>query len=117
MSFDPMSMQAMQRLAPDLPRGLTADRFTSADYPGLSRGYRLALRQLAYTPVVGARFIAYGVHCLPANAPLLLRHLGMPLLTWTVRTPAERAVAARCADQMIFEDFDPELPSPTPSPG
>jgi glycerophosphoryl diester phosphodiesterase len=29
-------------------------------------------------------------------------------LTWTVRTPEQRAVAARHADQMIFEGFVPE---------
>jgi hypothetical protein len=40
--------------------------------------------------------------------PLFARNvLGMPLLTWTVRTEAERARAARWADQMIFEGFRP----------
>jgi glycerophosphoryl diester phosphodiesterase len=29
------------------------------------------------------------------------------LLTWTVRTAADRARAARWADQMIFEGFTP----------
>jgi glycerophosphoryl diester phosphodiesterase len=29
------------------------------------------------------------------------------LLTWTVRTPEQRARAARYADQMIFEGFVP----------
>jgi glycerophosphoryl diester phosphodiesterase len=29
------------------------------------------------------------------------------VLTWTVRTPAQRARAARWADQMIFEGFRP----------
>jgi hypothetical protein len=31
----------------------------------------------------------------------------MPVLTWTVRTEAERQAAARYADQMIFEGFRP----------
>jgi glycerophosphoryl diester phosphodiesterase len=31
----------------------------------------------------------------------------MPLLTWTVRTPEDRARAQRMADQMIFEGFRP----------
>jgi glycerophosphoryl diester phosphodiesterase len=33
--------------------------------------------------------------------------LGLPLLTWAVRTPAERETATHWADQMIFEGFRP----------
>ena len=61
------------------------------------------------TGVVGrAQFVAYGVADLPAFAPIFARHvLRMPLLTWTVRTEAERRSAARWADQMIFEGIRP----------
>ena len=69
---------------------------------------RFALRHLAAAPLVTPSFIAYGVRDLPADAPLLLRHLGTPLLTWTVRSDADRAKARRYADQIIFEGFDPE---------
>jgi len=31
------------------------------------------------------------------------RVFGLPLLAWTVRTPQQRALAARLADQAIFE--------------
>lgn len=108
MSFDPDSMRAMAGLAPALPRGLVADRFTDTEYDGLSAGRRFVLRHLLEVARVGAQFVAYDVKALPASAPLFFRHLGWPLLTWTVRTPADRATAARYADQMIFEDFDPE---------
>jgi glycerophosphoryl diester phosphodiesterase len=55
-----------------------------------------------------AQFVAYGVADLPALAPMVARHvLRMPLLTWTVRTDAERQRAARFADQIIFEGFRP----------
>ena len=41
-------------------------------------------------------------------APWIARNVfGCPLLTWTVRTPEQRARAARHADQMIFEGFVP----------
>ena len=53
-------------------------------------------------------FLAYHVNDLPASRPLLGRYvLGMPLLTWTVRTPDDRRRAARWADQIIFEGFRP----------
>jgi glycerophosphoryl diester phosphodiesterase len=54
------------------------------------------------------QFLAYRIKDLPSAAPLFARHiLGLPLLTWTVRTPEDRARAARWADQMIFEGFRP----------
>jgi len=53
-------------------------------------------------------FVAYWVNDLPAPAPWIARHVfGLPLLTWTVRTPEQRERAARYADQMIFEGFRP----------
>ncbi|MCB1488289.1 MAG: glycerophosphodiester phosphodiesterase [Bauldia sp.] len=107
MSFDPASVRAMRSLAPALPRGLVADRFDDPGEGELSWTRRMALRHLLHAWDVRPDFIAYGIKALPANAPLLLRHLGLPLLTWTVRTPEERARAARYADQIIFEGFDP----------
>ena len=55
-------------------------------------------------------FVAYWVNELPAAAPWIARNIfGLPLLTWTVRTPDQRARAARHADQMIFEGLFPEV--------
>ncbi|MCB1495757.1 MAG: glycerophosphodiester phosphodiesterase [Bauldia sp.] len=109
MSFDPRSVRAMRSLAPALPRGMVADRFDEPGETGLSWGRRMALRHLLHAQAVRPDFIAYDINALPANAPLFLRHLGLPLLTWTVRTPAERALADRYADQIIFEGFDPAM--------
>lgn len=108
MSFDPATVRAMRSLAPVLPRGMVADRFDDEESRSLSWSRRFALRHLLHAPTVRPDFIAYGVTALPANAPLLLRHLGLPLLTWTVRTPADREVARRYADQIIFEGFEPD---------
>jgi glycerophosphoryl diester phosphodiesterase len=53
-------------------------------------------------------FLAYRVQDLATPIPIAARKVfGLPLLTWTVRTPEERAHAARFADQMIFEGFRP----------
>ena len=53
-------------------------------------------------------FLAYRVQDLPAPVPGVARNvLGLPLLTWTVRTPEDRQRAARHADQIIFEGFRP----------
>ena len=107
MSFDPASVLALKKLAPGLPRGMVADSFTGDEWKPIPALRRMSLRHLAAAPLVAPSFIAYGVHDLPADGPLLLRHLGTPLLTWTVRTEADRATARRYADQVIFEGFDP----------
>lgn len=109
MSFDPAAIITMRRLAPTLPRGMLADRFRAADWPGLALPLRLACRWLLAAPIALPSFLAYDVNALSASAPLALRHFfGLPLLAWTVATPAQRAVARTWADQAIFEGFDPD---------
>jgi glycerophosphoryl diester phosphodiesterase len=108
MSFDPDAMRTMRRLAPHLPRGLTADAFADGpDWGRLTPPRRFALRHLFAAVPVRPAFVSYGIHDLPAPAPLLLRRLGVDLICWTVRTPAEREKARRYCDQMTFEGFDP----------
>ena len=110
MSFDPSSMRAMADYAPQIPRGLLGCRFRAEEgWSELPPFYRFQLRHLFAAAVVAPQFIAYDVTALPADAPLILRHVfAMPLLTWTVRSAGERTTAKRWADQMIFETFDPD---------
>jgi glycerophosphoryl diester phosphodiesterase len=110
MSFDPGAMRAMSELAPHLPRGMLGGDFSEAGgYGHIPPLRRFALRHLFGAASVAPQFVAFDVNALPANAPLLLRHVfGMPLLTWTVKTPQQRLTARRWADQMIFETFDPD---------
>ena len=108
MSFEPASLVAMRRLAPNLPRGLIAEGFAKADVPIASAASRAAMRHLLWARYVLPDFVAYDVAGLPASAPLARRHFsGLPLLTWTVRDAADRATARQWADQIIFEGFDP----------
>ena len=109
MSFDPASLTAIRRLAPALPRGMLGDRFRRADWPELTPLVRLSAASMIAAVVVLPAFVAYNVTALPASPPLALRHFfRLPLLTWTVRSEAERATAKAWADQIIFEGFDPD---------
>jgi glycerophosphoryl diester phosphodiesterase len=109
MSFDPASMWAMRRLLPNLPRGLVADAFEAgSDWGQLSAFHRFALRHLLAAATVAPSFVSYGIRDLPAPAPALLRRLGLPVITWTVRSPADQTKALRFADQITFEGFDPD---------
>ena len=104
MSFDPAQIAPLRKLAPRLTRGLVAESWQgSREVPG-HRALAYGRDLLRAHP----QFIAYSVRQLPATLPLAARRFcGMPLLTWTVRTAADRERAARFADQMIFEGFRP----------
>lgn len=109
MSFDPWQIAALHRKSPRLVTGIVAAKYRP--HPGSEPMPAWMRRGMGYllTGIAGhAQFVAYGVADLPALAPILARHvLRMPLLTWTVRTEAERQRAARFADQIIFEGFRP----------
>lgn len=109
MSFDPEILMALQNHAPGLPRGIVAERrYGDPEWDALTRAQRFRLGNLLHAPRTKPHFVAYFVRDLPALAPLLARYvLGMKLLTWTVRSEADRDKARRWADQMIFEGFRP----------
>jgi len=107
MSFDPRLVRAAKDLAPQVARGIVAERYSPPDDDEGSG------KQDRFTYVVEAvrsrpHFIAYNVRHLPPPVPFLARRvLGLKLLTWTVRNEADRLRALRFADQMIFEGFRP----------
>jgi len=109
MSFDPDQLLAVRELAPSLPRGIVAQRTYDDDYwTSLSPAQRQSMVALRHGFQTQPHFVAYWIDQLPAPAPWIARNIfGCPLLTWTVRTPDQRARAARLADQMIFEGFVP----------
>jgi glycerophosphoryl diester phosphodiesterase len=110
MSFDPDQVMALRELIPARPRGIVAEReYGAADWPQASPVQRRGMTHLRHAFRTLPHFVAYSVDDLPAAAPWLARNVfRCPLLTWTVRTPEQRALAACHADQMIFEGFRPE---------
>jgi glycerophosphoryl diester phosphodiesterase len=109
MSFDPDQIAALRQQAPALTRGMVAAKYRPHPYWDLMPAWmRHGMGYLITALAAQPQFVAYGVADLPALAPLVARHVfGLPLLTWVVRTDAERRRAARWADQMIFEGFRP----------
>lgn len=110
MSFDPRVMAVMAGLVPGLPRGVVAGRYEGKgwwiDEIGLDRA--LALSDLLESGPARPAFYAYHVKSLPTPVTRYVREVhGLPLFTWTVRTPAERRIAADWADAPIFEGFEP----------
>jgi len=109
MSFDPDQVLALRETMPTLPRGIIAQRKYDDDYWNkLTPQQRQSMLHLRHAFYTRPHFVAFWVEQLPAPAPWIARNVfGLPLLTWTVRTPEQRERAARYADQMIFEGFVP----------
>jgi glycerophosphoryl diester phosphodiesterase len=108
-SFDPRQLAVLRQQVPALPRGVVAAKYRPHPYWDLMPAWmRYGMGYLLTALTIQPQFVAYAIADLPALAPVFARHvLGMPLLTWTVRTPAERQRASRRADQIIFEGFRP----------
>jgi len=109
MSFDPDQLLALRQQMPALTRGIIAQRSYDDDYwSKLTPEKRDSMLHLRHAFRTRPHFVSFAVNQLPAPAPWMARRLfGLPLLAWTVRTPEQRERAARYADQMIFEGFQP----------
>ncbi len=108
-SFDPYVIIRMRRLAPGIPRGIVSGGWRGPgwhedEYSALTR---FALRHMLLAPRAGISFVSYDIKATPAAAPAFWRLLGRPLYCWTIRSPEDRARAARYADAMVFEGFEP----------
>ena len=109
MSFDPAMIEVVRWIAPHLTRGIVAERhYAHHEWDRFPRAEKHSMAMLLHASRTRPHFIAYGVKDLPAAAPLIARTIfRLPLLTWTVRSEADRRTAARWADQMIFEGIRP----------
>ena len=111
MSFDPDQLMTLKEIAPNVPRGIVAQRdyYTDDYWNKLTSAQKRDMTALRHAFRTWPDFVAYRVDDLPAPAPWIANHIfGRPLLTWTVRSRDQRVRAGRHADQMIFEGFRPE---------
>ncbi len=108
-SFDPKITAALRRLAPALPRGIIAmGAYNYPDYTALSPAEKYALANMLHFTDTEPDFLSWHVGDLPSAVPYLFRNgLGLPVVTWTVRSPDQAALAREHADQMVFEGFLP----------
>src|SRR5262249_60390138 len=108
MSCDPFQVAAVRKAAPEMTRGLVAESARGRAGEGFTVRWRGVAGYAAHLARARPQFLAYSVADLPALPPLVARYvLRRPVLTWTVRTEADRAKAARWADQTIFEGWRP----------
>jgi glycerophosphoryl diester phosphodiesterase len=109
MSFHPGVPAWYARNAPNIVRGLV---MTEEERRPLSPyDLRAYVRRQFCVWQGKPHFIAHDVRRLPLRFASAVREQGRKLLTWTVRGDALHAVAARWADQVIFEGELPAAPS------
>ena len=95
MSFNPEIGRWLARYAPERPRGLVVSEAGNR-WRGIA-GRHFALWRSR------PDFLAYDIRDLPSRFADARRAGGMKVLTWTVRSLADRARAAEHADQIIYE--------------
>ncbi len=105
MSFNPHSVAALARHAPDLPRGLVTEPFAGVFWPNVPQPRRAELAEMPDLERVGASFISHQVHDLQSPAVARVKARGLPVLCWTVRSPQEEARAREVADNITFEGY------------
>lgn len=108
-SFDPRIVAELKTLAPGHARGIVAmNDYSYPDYATCTPDQKRAMANLLHFTESRPDFLSWRVRDLPSAAPYLCRAtLGMPVMSWTVRTAGDRALAAAHADQMVFEGFQP----------
>jgi glycerophosphoryl diester phosphodiesterase len=109
MSFNPHSVAALAEAAPGRPRGLTTCAFDEADW-SLPDYRRAELAALADAERTGAAFVSHDREDLHNPALARLKAEGLPVLTWTVRDPAQETEARAVADNITFEGYRPAIP-------
>ena len=105
MSFDPDAIAAVRRFAPHIIRGIVAERATDSYYNSLPLPKQTELRTFSHLARTRPDFVSFFYEELPWAPITALRASGMPIITWTIRSPQQAVMAMRCSDQITFEGF------------
>ena len=105
MSFDPDAIAAVRRFAPHIIRGIVAERAPDSYYNSLPLPKQTELRTFSHLARTRPDFVSFFYEELPWAPITALRASGMPIITWTIRSPQQAVMAMRCSDQITFEGF------------
>ncbi len=110
MSFDPRLVVFSRSTMPDRPRGIVALGAASNNDGHVPGWQHWGGAHLLHLPWSRPHFIAYEAAALPAPVPIrAAAALGIPLLSWTIRSQGEADRLSTVLDQIIFEGFEPEV--------
>ena len=108
-SFDPKIVAHWHSHATDIPVGVVGmGEYSHHEYDACTAAEKHAMANLLHLPQSKPDFLSWRVADLNTAVPFLWRTgMGRPLMSWTVRTPENVAIAKAHADQMVFEGFLP----------
>lgn len=104
-SFNPNTLAWFAQNMPEVPRGQLSMRYKKEDAPKLDIGQRVALANMLYNHLSRPDFVAYDAGAIADPAPRIARLMGLPLITWTVKSAEAWQRAKPHADNLIFEGF------------
>jgi glycerophosphoryl diester phosphodiesterase len=110
MSFDRAVVAALAKLAPTVPRGpvIGSHQLPARWWAAPGAAGPATIGRLLNRVAAGSGFLAVDVRMLRATRAFMrAQTLSLPLFSWTIRTPRERATAQRFADAPIFEGYLP----------
>lgn len=111
MSFNPYSVETLAALAPDVPRGLTTSAYDPSVWTPLTAERCEALRAIPDFDRTGAAFISHERADAGRDRVQELRAAGVPVLSWTIRSPEEEAEVRKFVDNVTFEGYAAPLPA------
>lgn len=107
--FSPYSMGWFAENHPAILRGQLSQSYITDPGIEFGKAKRFILRNMLLNFISKPHFIAYRINALPQPSAARARRGGLPLVAWTVKTTDERRLAAANTDNIIFENFRPEL--------
>ena len=105
MSFNPHTVAAFGKAAPDVTRGLTSCDYPKTDWPMLDDDTRARLSRLEDYAASGSEFLSHYWRDLDNPAVTALAAQGVPVLCWTIRSPEQEAQARKLASGITFENY------------
>lgn len=107
MSFNPHVVEAFHRISPDIPVGLTTCGFDPDDWPGVAPDTLRRMADIDDFDRSGACFISHDKADLANPRVDALKAQGVPILSWTIRSAEEEALARQVAQNITFEGYRP----------
>jgi glycerophosphoryl diester phosphodiesterase len=102
--FNPYSHAWFAQHHPGVLRGLNSYAYRD-DNAHMAPEQRKAYARLEHVGMAKPHFLALGTDILPSERATKLREGGMPVVAWTLRSPAEWDKVRDHSDNLIFEGF------------
>jgi glycerophosphoryl diester phosphodiesterase len=103
--FNPYSHAWFADRHPKVLRGLDSDRYAGGEARRLAPELRRSYANLEHVALARPHFLALGLDLLPSGKADRLRAEGMPVVAWTIRSPADWEAVKEHCDNLIFEGW------------